>query len=173
MRWVKVCAALAAVATLASAVPGRAAHIQEIHGATVCVPDEDLSDDPENFIYVDGGTGMSTYADVSSAYIVVEDEEWIVAEAFVWCLEHKSGKFAPEDRCCQFAMHKPSGAVAVIWDTGKIRTEPLRRPIKSAAMLFMSQFPSKGASSHVGLDGLPRLFAEAIRRREEVEAEGE
>ena len=71
-------------------------------------------------------------------------------------------------------MHKPSGDVALIWDTGRIRTEPLRRSIKSATMLFMSQFPSKGASSHVGLDdSLPRLFAEAIRRREEAAAEEE
>lgn len=149
MKWMKMCAALAAGAMLACAVHVSAKSIEEIHGATVYAGDGSLSEAPENFVQVDGGSGSSTYADVSSAYVVVEDEDLIVVEALVWGFVHKSGNFYPYNRCSQFALYKPTGRV----------------------YHFRDGSPYHCPGDFILTDNTARLFAEAIRRREEMEAE--
>ncbi len=147
MKWRKMCAALAAGAMLACAVHVSAKPIERIHGATVYVGDGSLLEALENFVYVSGGSKYSTYADVSSAYVVVEDEEFIIVEALVWGFGHESGDFYPNNRCWQFALHKLTGNVAHM-----VQGAPRRVP------------------GDFGLtDNTARLFAEAIRRREEME----
>lgn len=148
MKWMKMCAALAAGAMLACAVHVSAKPIERIHGATVYVGDGSLSDDPENFVQIDGGSGGSTYADVSSAYVVVEDEDLIVVEALVWGYGHKSGNFYPNNRCSQFALYKPTGRV----------------------YHFQDGSPYHCPGDFILTDNTTRLFAEAIRRREKMEA---
>lgn len=149
MKWMKICAALAAGVMLACAVHVSAKPIEQIHGATVYVGDGSLSEAPENFVYVSGGSKHSTYADVSSAYVVVEDEEFIIVEALVWGFGHESGEFYPDNRGWQFALHKPTGNVSHV-----VRGAPNRVP-----------------GDYFLTDDTARLFAEAIRRREEMEVD--
>lgn len=147
MKWTGICAALAAGMALFSAAPVSAGAIKHIHGATVYVPDESLSDDPANFVQVDGGNLYTTYADVSSAWVVLEDEEYIVVEAILWGLEHKGHYFSSENKRWQFIMHKLTGKVAH----------------------FRKGAPHVSPGSFILVDNTARLFAEAIRRREEAE----